>query len=74
MIVEYDFYCQMVAGLKHAALTFRQYEELHRAKGTIDSDMKAAVNQIAAEQLEEIITKATALATDRRAVGAAKPE
>lgn len=49
----------MLADLRQAAATLRQYETLHRAKGTTDSDAKAEVNGALAARFEATIAKAT---------------
>jgi hypothetical protein len=54
MQVDDDLFARMVVGIQLAAITFRKYEKLHRAKGTEDSNLKAEVNRHHAEQLEAL--------------------
>ncbi|CRN07950.1 hypothetical protein PYEL_38040 [Pseudomonas sp. URMO17WK12:I11] len=50
----------LLADLIDAAAQLRQYEVLHRAKGTADSLAKAEVNATLAARFEKTIAKATA--------------
>lgn len=43
---------RLVVDLQLAAETLRQYEDLHRAKGTAESDAKAEVNGLLAARFE----------------------
>lgn len=46
------------AGCAKAAAKFREYEALHRAKGTADADAKADANAAMAAELEAICARA----------------
>lgn len=46
---------RMAENLKQAAQKFREYEALHRAKGTEESLAKAEVNEQMARTLEETL-------------------
>ena len=52
----------LLADLVDAAALLRRYEELHRAKGTEDSNKKADVNAAMASRFERTIAQATGLA------------
>jgi len=53
-------HAELLADLIDAAAQLRQYEALHRAKGTDDSLAKAEVNANLAARFEQTIAKATA--------------
>lgn len=46
---------RLLSDLRIAAHTLRRYEELHRAKGTAESDLKAQANAALAAAFEETI-------------------
>lgn len=48
----------LLEALEGAAQTFRRYEEMHAAKGSIEGDMKARANAEKAERYEALIAKA----------------
>lgn len=48
----------MFAKLERAAFIFRTYAELHRAKKTDEGDAKAASNEVLAEEMETVLSKA----------------
>lgn len=46
---------QMVSTIKACATRFREYEQSHLEKGTVDGDMKARRNAQMAEMCEEVL-------------------
>lgn len=52
-----DLAADMADLLRRAAVWFRGYEAQHRAKGTHDSDIKAATNCYRAEEIEAMVAK-----------------
>lgn len=50
--------------LERAAIWFRGYESLHRAKGTHDSEAKAVTNCHRAEELETMVARYNAHQAD----------
>jgi hypothetical protein len=48
----------LLRDLLEAAKTLRKYEALHRAKGTTESDVKAAANAEMAQRFEQTIARA----------------
>lgn len=50
---------ELLTELRDAAETFRHYERLHRAKDTVDGEIKANVNAAKAERYELAIARAT---------------
>jgi hypothetical protein len=48
----------LLEALEDAAQTFRRYEDMHAAKGSIEGDMKARANAAKAEKFEAIIARA----------------
>lgn len=51
---------ELCADLRKAAEVFRQYEDLHRAKGTAEGDAKADVNAALASRFEATLRKVDA--------------
>jgi hypothetical protein len=49
---------ELYAELFDAAATFRAYEQMHAAKGTVEGDMKARSNAEKAERYEAALAKA----------------
>lgn len=49
----------LLEALEEAARTFRQYEQLHLEKGTVDGAQKAAANAAKAKRMEAAIAAAT---------------
>lgn len=49
----------LLKDLREAAITLRRYETLHRAKGTVDSNLKAEANAYLAARFEVTIARAT---------------
>lgn len=49
----------LLADLREAAVTLRRYEDLHRAKGSIEADAKADANAALATRFEKTIRRAT---------------
>jgi hypothetical protein len=48
-----------------AAKVFRTYAEMHRGKGTEEGDAKAITNELIAEEIEEVISKARGQAVSK---------
>ena len=50
----------LLTDLKAATATLRHYEQLHRAKNTPESTLKAEANSALADRFEDTIAKVTA--------------